>query len=105
MSRPYTTDQSASLAELRTILKPGDTVAGLQRHRSRSGKSRSISLVVPVAGELLDLDEHAARILGQSLDRAHGGIRTEDCGRDLVYNLSCALFPSEGGGALRFRRL
>lgn len=100
---PDDQDQAQAITRLRAILKPGDTLHGIQRHRSRSGKSRSLSLVAPIAGELVDLDAPAACALSLSLDRKHGGIRTDLCGRDVVSNLSRVLFSD--GDALTFRRL
>lgn len=67
--------QAQALAKLREILKPGDTVHCVSRHTSRSGASRSVSLFVQVAGELLELDVLASPALGHQLDRKHGGIR------------------------------
>lgn len=98
----YTEDEKKqSLDKLREWLKPGDTVQCILRHKSRSGMSRSISLLAPVGGDILDLDYNVARALGESIDRSHGGIRMGGCGMDmgfaLVYNLSRVLFPDGFG--------
>ena len=95
-----------ALAKLRELLKPGDTVSTILRHKSRSGMSRSISLVLMDGGPQ-ELDYWVSRVLGNSIDQRHGGIRIGGCGMDmgfaLVYDLSRRLFPdgfgvrSEGG--------
>ena len=87
-----------ALAKLRELLKPGDTVNTILRHVSRSGMSRSISLI---SADMQELDYWASRVLGDSIDQKHGGIRIGGCGMDmgfaLVYNLSARLFPGGFG--------
>lgn len=102
----YTPEQTAAaLAYLRAWLKPGDTLLGIRRHRSRSGRSKSITLATIIKGELVDLDPQVCRALTLPFDRKHGGIRTDACGSELVSHLSRVLFPDAGGNALRFRRI
>ena len=79
--------------QLRAILKPGDTVACILRHCSRSGMRRHISLVTE---SMQDITFLAAQAMGES--RADdGGIKVDGCGMDmgfsLVYNLGRVLFP------------
>lgn len=92
---------SEALETLRELLKPGQTVHTISRHTSRSGMSRSISLVLMEGGGPMELDYWAARVLGDSIDQRHGGIRIGGCGMDmgfaLVYNLSSRLFPDGFG--------
>lgn len=94
--------KSQALARLREILRPGDTVHCVGRHTSRSGASRSVSLFVQIAGDLVPLDDLAALALGLQLDRKHAGIRvygtedgvTVDAGAILVSRLADAVgFP------------
>lgn len=101
MSRYTTEEREQSLERLREWLKPGDTVRTILRHTSRSGMSHSISLLASVGPDILDIDYHAARALGESIDQKHGGIRIGGCGMSfhLVYSLSHALFP-EGFGCI-----
>jgi hypothetical protein len=80
--------QPEAVARLREILKPGDTVHCVKRHTSRSGASRSVSLFVSIAGELVELDMLAAVALGQPLDRKHGGLR--------VYTVNGGVFVDPG---------
>lgn len=80
-------------------LKPGDTINCILRHVSRSGMSRSISLL---KGDS-DITYYAALVLGDKIDQKNGGIKIGGCGMDmgfsLVYNLGYCLFP-EGFGDL-----
>lgn len=82
---------------LRDDLKPGDTINCILRHVSRSGMSRSISLL---KGDH-DITYFAALAMGDKIDQKHGGIKIGGCGMDmgfaLVYNLGYCLFP-EGFG-------
>ena len=74
-------------------IKPGDTINTILRHVSRSGMSRSISLL---KGDE-DITYFAAALMGDKIDSKHGGIKIGGCGMDmgfaLVYNLSATLFP------------
>lgn len=105
MARYTKEETEKALQQLREWLKPGDTVNCISRHTSRSGMSRSISLFAFPQGatEPAELDYFAARVLGESIDGKHGGIRIGGCGMDmgfaLVYNLSSRLFP-EGFGCI-----
>lgn len=85
--------KEAAIRQLREMLKPGDTVKTILRHVSRSGMSRSISVVVN--GE--DVTYLAARAMGEKYPDRYDGITVGGCGMDmgfhLVYNLSRTLFP------------
>ena len=78
---------------LRDDLKPGDTINCILRHVSRSGMSRSISLL---RGDQ-DITYYAGLVTGNRIDQKNGGIKISGCGMDmgfaLVYNLSYCLFP------------
>lgn len=83
-------------AQLRKILKPGDTVNCILRYCSRSGMMRHISLL---KGDE-DITHYAAQALNEK--RADdGGIKCGGCGMDmgfdLVYRLSRTLFPDGFG--------
>ena len=97
-----TRDQA--IAKLREVLKPGDTVQTILRHKSRSGMLRSVSPVVQ--GE--DISYLVAPACGLPFDRKHGGVRMGGCGMDmsfaLVYDLSHVLWP-EGFGCIGERCL
>lgn len=88
-----------ALVKLRDMLPPGATVHCVQRHTSRSGASRSVSLFAQVADELVGFDALAAPALGHQLDKKHGGIRVYstvadvymDAGAVLVSKLAAAL--------------
>ena len=58
---------------LRKLLKPGQTVYTILRHRSSSGMSRSISLVIPTKDGIQSLDYWIAQAQGESTDQKNGG--------------------------------
>lgn len=98
----YTTEQhERALEQLREWLKPGATVFTIVRHVSRSGMSRSISVFASVDGQPHDITYQASRVMGESVDQKHGGIRMGGCGMDmgfaLVYSLSRRLYPDGFG--------
>ena len=103
-------ERDESIAKLREMLKPGDEVRTILRNVSRSGMSRSISIIID--GE--DRSYLAARALGSRIDDKRGGIKAVGCGMDmgfhLVYNLGRVLFPDghdccgEGTNSGRFDR-
>lgn len=83
-------------AQLRKILKPGDTVNCILRHCSRSGMMRHISL--------LKGDEEITYYVALAMDEKRaddGSIKVSGCGMDmgfhLVYNLGRILFPDGFG--------
>ena len=91
-------ERQAAISELAAHLPPGSTVRTILRHVSRSGMTRSISLVIgDDRGDPWDITYLAARALGEKIDQTHGGIRIGGCGMDmgfaLVYNLSTVLYP------------
>lgn len=95
-------DKMESAADLKQLLKPGDTVQTILRNCSRSGMSRRISLVIARDGEVRDITWDAARVMEENIKGRAGyvqdaGITVGGCGMDmgfhLVYNLSRTLFP------------
>ena len=82
-----------AIQTLRDQIKPGTTLRTILRHTSRSGMSRSISVVHD--GE--DITYLVARALGDNIDQRHDGIKVPGAGMDigfrLVYSLSQTLFP------------
>lgn len=81
-------------AEIRRLLKPGDTVFTILRHVSRSGMSRRISLLT---GDLQQLDRLIDRAGWGRVSKNHEGLVAGGCGMDmgfaLVYNLGRAVWP------------
>lgn len=117
-------EQKQAIAELRKILKPGDTIYTVLNHVSRSGMMRSISpffmsvKVQEVAywknknerktvrrriGVPVWLGGYGATALDWGRDHKKGGIKVSGCGMDagwhLVEALSFAVFGN--GYALR----
>lgn len=68
---------------------PHDSVATtVVRHVTRSGMSRSISvLTVDADGEIRDVSYDVARVLGWSLDRDNGGVQVQGCGMDMAFHM------------------
>ena len=95
-TKAQTAERAEAIAKLREYLHPGDTVRTILRHVSASGMSRSISLIITVEGEPVDISYLAARAMGDKLDPRRGGIKIGGCGMDmgfaLVYGLSRTLF-------------
>jgi hypothetical protein len=97
MTKAKQTERDQAIAELRGIIKPGDTVRTILRHASASGMSRIIDLVIVEAGDVRSISWLAARAMGDKMvNDKHYGIRVAGCGMDmgfhLVYNLSRTLF-------------
>jgi len=87
-----------ALADLRDIIKPGDTIRTIIRHVSRSGMMRRISPILIRDGSDFHIDHPVSIILNGKRDVYSGdGVRMDGCGMDmawaLVYNLSYCLFP------------
>jgi hypothetical protein len=95
-------DRQEAIAELRELVKPGDTVRTILRHVSQSGMFRTISMVIPFTREdgrpgIRSLDYLAAQAVpGLKVSRRWDGIEQGGAGMDfgfnLVYSLSRALY-------------
>lgn len=97
-------ERDESIARLRKLLKPGDTVYVACSHVARSGMSRRLRLFVVRKGEIQSITCDAARAVGWRLkDGWHWEIVIPGCGMDMgfhaVYSLARTLFPN--GGPLR----
>ena len=104
--------RSQACAELREILKPGDTVYCVLRNVSRSGMSRQIDFYAEGM-------QYLTGYIAEACDypRHKGGpLKVGGCGMDMgfsvVYNLGAVLWPngtsesdSSGGYALKHRWL
>ena len=93
-------ERAKAITELRAMLKPGDTIYAICRHRAASGMFRRISLLLlpGTAGERpYHLDYIAAKAMGDKCDGNGEGIKISGCGQDmgfaLVYNLGRTLWP------------
>jgi len=92
-----TDKERAAIKRLREMVKPGDTLHTILRHVSRSGMSRSISVVkVSKRGDIRQLDYLIADALDRRLDTQREGIKIGGAGMDmgfaLVYELSDKLY-------------
>lgn len=87
--------KAEAIEQLRGIFPPGSTAKTILRHVTRSGMSRSISVVSPDGA--YDVDYLLVRAgIGGSFDQKNGGIKVGGCGMDmgfsLVYGMSHTLY-------------
>lgn len=93
-------EQQDAIEQLRAMLPPGSTASTILRTASRSGMSRTISVVVPGPDGIHDITWLVARAMGERLTDANGhrAIKVGGCGMDmgfhLVYSLSRVLYPA-----------
>mgnify|MGYP001559392942 CR=1 FL=1 len=92
-----TEEKTEALESLHESLKPGDTVYTILRRVSRSGMSRSISLLVSTEDGPYEITHLAVRAGLGTFDRDNDGVKVVGCGMDmgfhLVYHLSYTMFP------------
>lgn len=118
------TAQSQALADLRAMLKPGDTVYTRLNHCSKSGMMRVIDLFVIRDNEPQHITWAACQATATAYNDKHEGMRMDGCGMDMgfaaVYHLGRVLWPdgtpephgtrngqpdTDGGYALKHRWL
>lgn len=97
MTKAQQSEREAARETLREYFPPGSTAYTILRHVSRSGMSRSISvIVIDNENEPIDVSFLVARLLGWRLDHERGGVKVSGFGMDmgfhLVYEMSCALY-------------
>jgi len=97
MAKISKTDRAEALADLRAMLKPGDTVYTRLNHCSRSGMMRVIDLFVIRDNEPRRITWGACCVIGGTYNEKHDGLRMDGCGMDMgfsaVYSLGRALWP------------
>lgn len=85
-------ERLAAIEQLRAMLPPGSTVKTILRHVSRSGMSRSISVIIGSD----DYSWLVARAFGDKIDQKNGGLKVGGCGMDMgyhvVHSLSATLY-------------
>ena len=95
--RTSKTQKAEELAELRTMIKPGDTVYTRLNHVSKSGMMRVIDLFVIRDNEPLRITWSACQATGTAYNNKHDGMRMDGCGMDMgfaaVYHLGRVLWP------------
>lgn len=89
-------EQADAIERLREVIKPGDTVYTILRHRSSSGMSRVIDVKV-IHAEVDNSDTVKPRVyhigysvaiaLGLSYDREREGVKVSGCGMDMGYHI------------------
>lgn len=103
--------RAEAFVRLREVFPVGSTATTIVRHVSRSGMTRTISvLAIDKRGEIRDVSSDVARVLDWSVDRDRGGVRVDGCGMDmcfhLVYSMSRAIhagLDSDAGYAVSNR--
>lgn len=87
-----------SLATLRAMLSPNDTIFTVTRHVSSSGMSRSIDCYVIRDNNPLWISRHVANVTGHGWDAKREAVKVGGCGMDMgfhvVYSLGYALWPN-----------
>lgn len=95
MGTPSNDRKAEAIESLRETFPVGSTVPTVLRHVSRSGMSRSISVLVAEGGEISDISWQVARAGIGRFDQRHGGIVVNgagmDMGFDIAYRLSLTL--------------
>lgn len=103
MTKAQQSEREAARETLRKYFPPGSTAYTILRHVSRSGMSRSISVLAMTKDGPHDVSYLVARLLGDKINRDHYGVKVGGYGMDmgfaLVYNMSSALYP-EGFGCV-----
>ena len=98
MSKVTAEERENARARLQEMVKPGDTVYTVLRHVSRSGMSRSISVIIHTPEGPSDMSWAVAKLLGWSFDRRNDGVKVGGCGMDmgfyLVNRLAETLYPN-----------
>lgn len=101
MSRISRSERAAAIENLRSMLKPGDTVYTVLRHVSAPGMSRKINVYRIENNAPQWLSRRVALAIGESLDERSGAIKVSGCGMDMgfhiVYNLGHVLWPKGFG--------
>lgn len=100
MTKAQKQEQDEAIKRLREEIKPGETLCTILRHVSKSGMSRSISIVQVKCKrgkpQTYDWSYLAAKAIGEKIDQSHDGIKIGGAGMDmgfeLVYRLSWALY-------------
>lgn len=80
-------EKEESAAELRKLLKPGDTVYTVLRHVSRSGMMRRIDLYVVKKGEPRYITYYVGKVLEYKRSRDKEGLSVGGCGMDMGFHL------------------
>lgn len=112
-------ERDEAIKRLRELIKPGDTLVTVMRHRSASGMSRAIDVYMFSPGKARDrfdktlrpsarvswlwLSYNVAKACGFTFSKTREAIVIGGCGMDMgfqiVYTLGRVLFPK--GGSLK----
>lgn len=99
MSKASDRERESARAELREIVKPGDTLYTVLRHVSRSGMNRGIDVYKIEDGEPRWLSPLIAKATGFRFNDKRECLSVSGCGMDMgfhvVYELSYALYGKD----------
>ena len=81
-------EKAEALETLKKYVKKDSTLYVILRHVSRSGMSRSISVLAKdPKGNMIDLTFPASVFLDYSIDKKNGGVKIGGCGMDMGFAL------------------
>lgn len=93
-----TTEKDNAISDLRKMLKPGDKVYTVLRHRAASGMTRWLDVFIMEGNEPRRITWTVGKALGYTYDRKYEALRVTGCGMDLgydvVYGIGWALWPT-----------
>lgn len=101
MPSKITTERDHAIMDLKALIKPGDKVYTILRHRAASGMFRVIDLFVIKNDEPVSITWAACKATGSTYNRRHEGMAAPGCGLDVgfeaVYNIGRALWENGDG--------
>lgn len=93
--------RNEAITSLKELIKPGDTVYTVLRHKSASGMRRFLDVFVIKYGEPLRITCGVGIAADYSYNRKHEALTVDGCGMDvgfgLVYKLSATMWPGGDG--------
>lgn len=91
------TDRTEAIAELKALLKPGETIYTILKHVSASGMYRAIDVYVFRNNEPRRITWSVGKAIDETYSTKHEALGVNGCGMDMgyhvVYSLSRALWP------------
>lgn len=101
-------EEASLIAQVKELVKPGDTIFTILRHVSRSGMQRRISTLIwdKDLNDMREISFLFGPLSGYRLPKnGEAGIIADGCGMDMgfsiVYNVSVAVFGLQNGYALK----
>jgi hypothetical protein len=106
MSKQTEQEKADAIKQLRSEIKPGTTLRTILRHVTKSGMSRSVSVIqIKRDGSTYEWDYLISKALDTKIDEYNGGLKVGGCGFDaqfeIVYRLSLALYGGKNSYACK----